>query len=143
MQLRRSLTIRSDPASVFRWIEDPALASRWQPDVVEYEITKRTPEVVGTEGREVLRSGRRTVEMHARVTAYEANARMDFDVAGRGIRIRNRFELTPVPAGTRLDVDFDIRLGGPLRWLLEPFARRKIGADLDAQLERLRALCEA
>jgi hypothetical protein len=40
VRISRTFIIRAEPDAVFRWIEQPELASRWQPDVAEYEITR-------------------------------------------------------------------------------------------------------
>ena len=111
MHITRSLTVSADPAAVFEWIEDPQLASQWQPDVAEYAITKASPDVVGTEFRETLRSATGSKEMHGRITAYEPNTRMEFHIVGSGIRVRISYLITAAPPGTRLDVDADIHLG--------------------------------
>ncbi len=131
-----------EPEAVFRWIEQPELAAQWQPDVAEYEITKPGSDVVGTEFREVLRSAAGGMEMRGRITAYEQNARMEFDLAGSGIRVRTAYRVTAGSDGTRLDVDVDVHLGGRLSWLLEPLVRRRLARQFDAELARLRALAE-
>jgi carbon monoxide dehydrogenase subunit G len=135
--------IRGEPQTVFRFIETPELAKRWQPDVAEYEITRATVGVVGTEFREVLRSATGSIEMRGRITAYAKNALMEFDVAGTGIRVRTRYGVNPAPQGTRLDVDADIHVGGRLSWLIERLVRRRMVRQFDAELARLRNLAEA
>lgn len=143
MRLRQVLTIRAEPGAVFRWIEEPELAARWQPDVAGYQITRAAPGVVGTEFREVLRDATGSLEMRGRITAHVRGSEMAFDVAGPGIRVRSRYRVTPLPPGTRLSVETDVRLGGWLSLLLEPLARPKLARQLDAELGRLRDLCEA
>lgn len=143
MRISHQLTIRREPASVFHWIEDPELASRWQPDVVDYEITRVSPDMVGTEFREHLRGAHGSVEMRGRVTAYERNALMEFELTGRGVRVRARYALTPVVSGTGLRVDIEIRLEGWFSRLLEPFVRGKALKQARTELELLRNLCEA
>lgn len=143
MLISHQLTIRREPESVFHWIEDPELASRWQPDVVDYEITRVSPGMVGTEFREHLRGAHGSVEMRGRVTAYERNALMEFDLTGRGVRVRARYALTPVASGTGLRVDTEIRVGGWFSRLLEPFVRGKVLKQARTELELLRKLCEA
>jgi carbon monoxide dehydrogenase subunit G len=143
MRISHELTIRRDPESVFHWIEDPQLASRWQPGVVDYEITKVSPGMVGTEFREHIRGASGSIEMRGRVTACARNALMEFDLTGRGIRVRARYVLTPAASGTGLRVDTEIRLGGWISWLFEPFVRGKALKQARAELELLRNLCEA
>ncbi len=142
VQIARSLTIRSEPEVVFRWIEEPELASQWQPDVAEYTITRPSGDVVGTEFREVLRSATGSMEMHGRITEYEKNARMGFDVKGTGIHVHTAYSLTAVPHGTQLDVEADIHIGGRLSWLVDRLVRRRFARQFDSELARLRALAE-
>ena len=67
VQISRALLIRGEPQAVFRWIETPELAKRWQPDVAEYEMTRSTVAVVGTEFREVLRSATGSIGVRGRI----------------------------------------------------------------------------
>jgi uncharacterized protein YndB with AHSA1/START domain len=143
MRLRHSLIIRRPPSAVFPWIADPALASRWQPDVLGYEVIVARPEVVGTEFRERLGGPDRSTEMRGRVVAFEPERLMAFDVRGRGIRVRSRYSLDPEASGTRLVVDLDVRVLGPLSPLLSPILRPKLAAQLLTELAQLCRLCEA
>ncbi len=148
MLVRHALTIHREPGYVFRWIEDPALASRWQPEVVGYEITRAGPDptgrsLAGTEFREVLGGGRGATELRGRVTAHVPDRRMEFELTGRGIRIRSRYLVEPADDGTRLSVDTDIHLGGWFSFLLEPLVRGRIAGQQRTELEALRHLCEA
>lgn len=142
VHIARSLTIRSGPGVVFRWIEEPELASQWQPDVAEYTITRPSVGVVGTEFREVLRSATGGMEMHGRITEYEKDARMGFDVKGTGIHVHTAYTLTAVPSGTQLDVEADIHIGGRLSWFVDPLVRRRFARQFDSELARLRGLAE-
>ena len=143
MRLRHALTIRRPPSAVFPWIAEPALASRWQPDVLGYEVIVARPGVVGTEFRERLGGPGGSTEMTGRVVAHEPGRLMAFDVRGRGIRVRSRYSLHPEATGTRLVVDLDVRMLGPLSPLLSPIIRPRLRAQLGAELDRLRRLCEA
>lgn len=143
MRIRQELTIHSAPESVFRWIERPELACRWQPEVAEYETTEAVPGLVGTRFRELLRDSEGSIELHGRVTGYVPNAMMEFDLHGRGVQLRARYSLSPDGSGTRLRVDTDARLGGWLSFLVAPFARRPLKRQIRSELESLRRLCEA
>jgi Polyketide cyclase / dehydrase and lipid transport len=83
------------------------------------------------------------MEMHGRITEYEKNARMGFDVKGTGIQVRTAYSLTAVPHGTQLDVEADIHIGGRLSWLVDRFVRRRFARQFDSELARLRALAES
>lgn len=128
---------------MFAWIEDPERAVQWQPEVAEYEVLHETPEVVGTEGREVLRGSSGSAEMRVRVTAYEANRLMAFHLEGNGMCIDTAYELAPADGGTRLTVRTDLRLPGLLGRVMEPFVRPRISRGLREELATLKSLCEA
>ncbi len=146
MRIRTVLAIRQPPGEVFRWIEDPQLAARWQPEVAGYEITRTGDpagrDLTGTEFRETLRGARGTTELSGRITAYEPGSRIAFDLTGTGIHVRAQYRLEPAGDGTTLSADTEIRLGGRLSWLLEPLVRGKVASQQRAGLHRLRDLCE-
>jgi uncharacterized protein YndB with AHSA1/START domain len=143
VRARETVTIRRDPADVFRWVADPERARQWQLGVLDYEVTVATPEVVGTQYRETVGDAAGSVELNGCVTEYDADHVMAFEVTGRGIRVHARYVVTPVADGCLLEVDTDVRIGGRLSFLLAPFARGKVGRQLRTELERLRRLCEA
>ncbi len=143
MRISDELVVSRGPESVFRWIEDPALASKWQPEVAQYEITRPCEGMVGTEFREVLKDGRGSMELRGRVVGYVRNERMAFDLAGKGMRLSASYQLTPEGSGTRLRADLEARIGGWLSFLVEPLLRRRMASQLRTELLRLRELCQA
>ncbi len=143
MRITQELTIRKDPATVFRWVENPELARRWQPEVLEYEITKAVPGLVGTEFRERIGDETGSMQMLGRVSGYARDAFVEFEIEGKGISLRARYAVTPAPEGTRLRVDTDYRVGGPLSFVLGPLVRKRLARQMAAELERLRRLCES
>lgn len=148
MRIQTTVAIRRPPGEVFRWIADPHLATRWQPEVAGYEITRAGPDptgrdLTGTEFRETLRDGRGSSELRGRITAHEPGSRMVFDLTGTGIHVRAEYVVEPADDGARLSVDNEVHLGGRLSWLLEPLLRGKITERHRTELYRLRDLCEA
>ncbi len=121
VRISRSLVIGVEPDAVFRWIEEPELASQWQPDVAGYEITRRCGDVVGTEfrGGSAKRRGQNEAARSHHCLRPE-----------RADRVRSCWTRNP---GT----------GGRLSWVVEPLVRRRIARQLDAELERLRGLAES
>lgn len=141
VRIAESVTLGCAPSTAFEWIADPQRAAQWQLGVLEYEVTHATPEVVGTTFREVVGDDKGRVELHGEVTAYVPDSLMEFAVSGRGLRVLARYVVTPHPEGSQLDVVSDVRLGGPLSFLLAPFARGNAAKQLRTELARLRALC--
>lgn len=142
MALRQSLVVRCAPQALFGWIEDPARASQWQVGVIGYEVTHAEPGVVGTRFRETIGDAQGSVELRGEVVEYEPGRVIAFRVEGRGLRVASRYEVSPDPTGARLDVLADVRVGGPLSFLLAPLTRRRSARLLRTELDRLRSCCE-
>jgi hypothetical protein len=127
---------------VFSWIEDPERARRWQPDVAGGEVLHAEPGIVGTEFREVLADRGGQVEMHGRITEFQPGTSMAVLLKGQGMTVTARYEVSPHPAGTLLQVQQSLSLPGRLARLLEPLIRRRVAARGQADLKRLKNLCE-
>jgi hypothetical protein len=127
---------------VFGWIEDPERARQWQPDVAGGEVLHAEPGIVGTEFREVLADRRGHVEMNGRITEFRPGTSMAVLLEGRGMTVTVRYEVSPHPAGTLLRAEQCLSLPGRLARLLEPLIRRRVAARAQADLQRLKNLCE-
>lgn len=143
MRISQTVTIQREPAVVFRWIENPDLARQWQPEVVDYEITRASPGTVGTEFRELLRGSRGSMWVSGRVTGYVRGKWMEFDLTGTGVHVRATYALRPSGSGTELRVEIDVTLGNWWPALLQPVIRRKMANRMSSELTRLRQICES
>ncbi|HSL76369.1 MAG TPA: SRPBCC family protein [Candidatus Limnocylindrales bacterium] len=143
MRISHTAIIRRAPAAVFSWIADPARAARWQPDVVDYEITAEAPNVVGTAFRERLGDEAGSIDMRGRVVAYDPGRQIAFDLRGRGIQVTSRYSVRPYGNATELIVELAVRVLGPLTGLLEPFLRPRFERQVTGDVERLRVMCES
>lgn len=139
MHVKASITIQRDPATVFRWIEDPELARRWHTSE-----TVGFPPAPGAEGghEQVIAAEGDRRWFRGRVTAYVPNERIDIDDSRGGVRDRISYTLAPHGTGTVLRARADIRGPGAaavamwlFRWMM-PLA-------LKQELRLLRELCEA
>ena len=137
-------TVRIDRpvAEVFRWIADPDLASRWQPDVTAYEITRRTEGMVGTEFVETLTGRGGTAELRGRVVAYRSDELIEFDLDGAGVRVHARYTVEPTSTGTVVGADVAVDPARRVPALLRPFVRLRMRRQLGRELDRLQRLCE-
>lgn len=142
MAVLASTQVRRSPEVVFRHIEDPALAARWQLGVMEQQVTHQEPGLVGTRFRQRVGDDRYSIELHGEITDFVPGRVLEVRVTGRALRSRIRYEVAPDPAGTRVDVVADVRMGGPFSLLLSPFTRRRTLRQLRAELARLTAVCE-
>jgi hypothetical protein len=143
MRISHTAVIRRRPGVVFSWIADPARAARWQPDIVDYEITAETPDIVGTAFRERLADENGSIDMRGRIVAYDPGREMTFDLRGRGIRVISRYSVRPYGDASELILELDVRVLGPLTRLLEPFLRPRFERQVTADVERLRVMCES
>lgn len=142
MHICQSMSIQAETGTVFRWIETPELARRWQADVVEYEITKMVPGVVGTEFRELLGDSTGSLELRGRIIEYLPGSLITFDLHGGGMRIRSRYVVRPEPPGAMVRTDVVLQPTRLLASTLTPLIRRRMARHLRAELETLRMLCE-
>jgi hypothetical protein len=142
VRFQHALVIRCAPEVVFGWIEDPERARQWQPDVAGGEVLHAEPGMVGTEFREVLADRRGHVEMHGRITEFQPGTSMAVLLKGRGMTVTVRYEVSPHPAGSLLRAEQSLSLPGRLVRLLEPLIRRRVAARAQADLQRLKNLCE-
>lgn len=134
--------IGSSPEHVFSWIEHPQRARMWQSDVGETEVLEATPGMVGTVFREVLRDSRGSVEMRGRITEFEPGRSMAVHLEGHGLSVDVRYEVAPHPRGTRLQAEQALSLPGRFARVVEPVVRRRVAQRSEADLQRLKALCE-
>lgn len=143
LHLNETVTIAASPSAVFSWIANPERARRWQPDVKAYEVTRATPELVGTEFREWLGDGTGSLEMHGRITRCLPDEAIEFEVGGAGVEVRSRYLLTAAADGTALRAELDFRLRSRFSFLLEPFLRQRIRRQMHRELQTLCELCDA
>lgn len=142
VRVRQSLVIAAAPDVVFGWIEDPARARLWQPDVAETSVLHAEPGLVGTTFREVLKDGHGQAVMEGRVTEFSPGRALGMRMHGAGMTVTARYVVTQHPQGTLLAVDQTLTLPGRFTRLLEPVIRPRVAARARRDLERLKELCE-
>lgn len=143
VRLQHSAVSRCAPDVVFGWIEDPERVRLWQPDGAGAEVLRAEPGMVGTEFREVLQDDRGRVEMRGRITEFQPGTSMAVRLEGQGMTVTARYEVSPHPAGTLLQVEQSLTLPGRAARLLEPLIRHRVSARARADLRRLKRLCES
>jgi len=140
LNLRASVDIRAPAERVFDLVCTPERLPEWNVSVASARRSV-AGEAVCLGSRAVL-SGRilgQTLESETEVVGFEP-PRLFATRAIRGPRLHTRFELAPLPDGTRVEIDVsgDVPGGTLGARMAEGFLRK----ELTASLERLRALSE-
>lgn len=143
IRARGQVAVERPASQVFRWIANPDLASRWQPDVTSHEITRPTEALVGTEFVETLRGNGETAEVHGRVAAYQPDQLIAFDLDGPGVTVRARYVVGTTTNGSVVRADVAVDPARPVPALLRPFIGWRMRRQLRRELNTLRRLCEA
>jgi hypothetical protein len=133
------ITIQRPIEDVFAVLTDVTLTGRWFPLRVEERWLTPPPHGVGSVRRARVTALGRFGENDAVVTAHEP-PRL---AAIRGTSPRSPFEATlrfaPVDAGTRVDVEIEMRMPRPIAWLVG----RWYGGMWDRGLVNLKRMMEA
>jgi uncharacterized membrane protein len=140
LSLRASVAVRAPVTQVFNLVCTPERLPEWN---VSVEYARRlAPDAPVCLGSRAIFGGRllgQSLESETEVISFEC-PRVFATRAIRGPRLTTRFQLEPLPYGSRVDVDVsgEVPGGGLGNMLAEGFLRK----ELTASLERLRALCE-
>ena len=103
---------------VFAFIADPQNRLKYDPALMEVRQLPEARIALGTQIIEVRRVGGRVVELPTEVIEYELNRRIGFrSLPGDPSNASGTYSLEPVPAGTRLTLDFTTRPGGFYRFV--------------------------
>lgn len=140
---RGEVQVHRPAAEVFRWVANPEMASRWQPDVTAHEVTRRTESMVGTEFVETLTGRGGTAELRGRVVAYRPGELMEFDLDGPGVRVHARYTVTPTSTGAVVAAEVMVVGSRRVPALLRPVIDWRMRRQLRRELDLLRRLCEA
>lgn len=143
MKVRSSATIHHPPETVFAVVADVEHQSRWVRVSLETRITSRGPFGVGSRMWHTgLFLGRR-VETTDEVTVFEPNRCLAYrTVQGSGpLAFELRYDLEPVPEGTRLTISSQAEVGGFFR-LAGPALSAATRRHFEATLENLERLLE-
>jgi uncharacterized protein YndB with AHSA1/START domain len=136
-----SIDVARPVAEVFAYLSDPANLPEWQGTAEVVQLTDG-PVGEGTRLREVHVSMGRRLEAVTEVAAYEPDRRFDVRVVSGPVPLDARWDLEPLPGGTRLRFAATARVPAalaPLQPLLKPALRRRIRGHH----ERLRRALES
>ncbi len=140
--IRRTITIDSEPATVFRLIGDPARYPEFFVGITHWEARSRKRRGVGAEYRVLMRVGSVDVGGVVRIDRWEEPELISWTWQ-QGVHQEGRWELRQGDEGTdlSLQIGFDLS-GGPVGALVERLAGRIVGRNAWATLLAARRLVE-
>ena len=145
MKLSYTIDISSTPEQVWYWLGTPERAMVWQTSVSKTEILQETPDMIGTTFRETIEENGRGVEMHGVVTDYRENQLLAMHLSGKFNVVDVEWRLEGIEDYTRLIVNANVRFKSFVRVLsilMRPVFKKRIIAQLQGELARLKELCE-
>jgi carbon monoxide dehydrogenase subunit G len=137
-----SVEISSPPEDVFPWLVEPERLARWISGFARSEPLTEGGARLGARSRDTLREGSRTMVIETEITEFEPGRMLRVSIAADGYGMDDRYQLTPVGEGTRLEYTSDARLGGLLR-LMSPLVTRQMRARATRDLATLKREIEA
>jgi uncharacterized protein YndB with AHSA1/START domain len=135
------LTIERPPADVFAFLADGENDPRWRPAVAD--VSRASGDGVGTVFKQGMKGpmGRR-VDADYRITAFEPDSLLAFEVIAGPVRPRGRYELAPANGGTRVRFTLECELAGPKKLLMGRAVEKSMRGEV-GNLERLKGVLEA
>ncbi len=127
---------------VFAFLADSKNLRNWQSNLIENEQLTEGPVRVGTNFREVRRTGPRQSEIRAEVTVYdEVNKRFGIKTVTKP-QVTINYALESEAGGTRIYYKFVMLTNGMMR-ILEPLLAGSIKKDTDLDFQRLKHILES
>ena len=141
--IRRTISIESDPQTVFDVIGDPTRYSDFLVGITRWESRSRKRRGVGARYRVLMRVGSIDVGGLIRVERWEEPDLIAWTWE-EGVHQEGRWELKEIDDGTEVafEIGFDLS-GGPVGSLVEHLAGRIVGRNMWASLLAARRLIES
>jgi len=143
VKVRKSIVIRAPVEKVFAFMSDARSNLEWLPGVMEITDVHDEPGHVGSHFRWAYKMAGLRFEGETTLVEYAENRRMVTE--GRGaITNRWRFDYTPVPEGTRLDLDVEYTVPTPvLGRIAEQALRGQNEREAELALSNVKAKMES
>lgn len=139
--VRRSVLVRRDPATVFALVSDVDRYPEFLRGLTRWQPCDEGAVGVGSEFRVLMQVGSIEAGGRVRVVTWDEPACIAWRSVA-GIDDRGRWRIEPVADGSRLTLEIDFRLEGPVRWLVERLAARIVDRNVQATLLAARRLLE-
>ena len=124
----------------FDYLAEFSHAEEWDPGVVEGEAVDGDPVGEGSRFHIVSRFLGRRIPLQYRIVAFDRPRRVVLEADEPALRSTDEIRVLTESGGTRVTYDADLRLKGPLRWLMDPvlgLAFRRIGDRATVGLRRV------
>lgn len=143
IEVRKSIVIKAPVEKVFAYMRDAKSNLEWLPGMMEITDIHDTPDHVGSHFRWAYKMAGLRFEGETTLVEYVENRRMVTE--GRGaITNRWRFDYTPVPEGTRLDLDVEYTVPAPvLGRIAEQALRGQNEREAELALSNVKAKMES
>jgi hypothetical protein len=131
-----SIIINRPHAEVFAWLADFDRWSQWGGgNLVSMEQVSAGPLQVGSQLRQVNKTGRKPTETLAQVTDFVPDQTLGIDRSN----LHGTFTLEPIEIGTRLNASFEVEATGLSALIYRLFLKQFVTSDL----RKFKALVEA
>ncbi len=135
-----TLHINHPVDKVFAFLSDAKNLHTWQSNLIENQQLTEGTVRVGTQFREVRRTGPRQSEIRAEITAYDVNKRFATKTLTKP-QVTVDYALESEAGGTRLNYKFVMVTSGIMR-LLEPLIAGSMKKDNDLDFQKFKLLLE-
>lgn len=143
MRITESINVGRPPEQVWAVVSDLDTHTAWRPALVEFRQVSDGPLEVGSKIREVLRWGRREIEMEDVVTALEPPARFALRGSWKAADFELELRIEPDGDGSRVTMDWPLFPTSLLMRVAAPFLARTMRKATVEELEKLKAYVEA
>ena len=131
-----SIVINRPPAEVFAWLIDFDQWPQWGGgNLVSVEQISTGPLQVGSQLRQVNKTGRKPTETLVQVTQLMPDQTLGFERPN----LHGTFTLEPIEVGTRLNASFKVEASGLSALMYRLFLKQFVASDL----RKFKALVEA
>jgi carbon monoxide dehydrogenase subunit G len=137
-----SVVIDRPPEEVFAYLSDPRHLPEWQSSALEATQEPAGAMEAGTRIREVRKFLGKRLESVMEVTVYELGKELSLKAVSGPIAFDVRQTLSPVGAGTRMDVVLEGEPGGFFK-LAEPLVVRAVERELQNNCSTLKDILES
>lgn len=142
-RVEASVVIKRPAKEVGEYMDDVKNWPEWQGMVLEAEVTKETPEVVGTTFRGVNSFLGQRLEWTAETTAYEQHKTSTMRIVTGPQTIDQTTTLEEVEAGTKVKMVAEAEPAPGMFRLAGPVVVRLYGRELQRNLDQLKEILEA
>lgn len=112
-----SIDIDRPVDEVFDFVADQRNEPSYNPRMTSSEKLTDGPIGAGTRFRAVMQMRGRSLPMEIEFTDLDRPHRLASRTTGAGSQVVGQLTFQPVGRGTRMTWDWDVRFGGPMRWL--------------------------